>query len=170
MQHDRAEKTGIYFSQIYLRSVVSSYSHNCHSINVIWSCACAYKWLFWPTATRSNIRRRILMWMLRDHRALATFAEIAYAKNLVSFQIMHPHKTLQIHQLSTPKNSSKDTLKPEMQREWTHPQHKCRVKENMLCGKACPRTPLELNHATTSLICGKACSPHNFFWYRRPCN
>ena len=76
------------------------------------------------------------MWTLRDHRALATFAEIAYAKNLVSFQIMHPHKTLQIHQLSTPKNSSKDTLKPEMQREWTHPLHKCRIKKTMLCGKA----------------------------------
>ena len=34
-------------------------------------------------------------------------------ENLVSFQIMHPYKTLKIYQLSTQKNRSKDALKPD---------------------------------------------------------
>ena len=69
----------------------------------------------------------------------------------LNFQIMHPHKTLQIYQLSTPKNRSKNTLKPEIQ-EWIHPLYKCKVK-NTLCR-------IELNCATMSLI-----APTTFFWF-----
>ena len=63
-----------------------------------------------------------------------------------------------------PKNRFKDTLKPEMQREWTHLLYKWKVKHTP-CGNRRPRIPLELNRATMSLICETSCPltcPHNF--------
>ena len=52
-----------------------------------------------------------------------------------------------------------------MQREWTHLLYKCKVK-NTPCENRRPTTHLELNRATTSLICEKSCPltcPHNCF-------
>ena len=98
----------------------------------------------------------------------STVAEKAYAENLVLSKSCIPTKLWKFINYVSPQKRSKNTFKPEIQGEWTHLLYKCKVK-NTLCGNAWPRTPpLELNRATTSLICEKACHPQLFFWFRCP--
>ena len=90
-------------------------------------------------------------------------------KTLVTFQIIQSQQNIVNLPTMYPKNRCKDTLKLEIQREWTHLLYKCKVK-NSPCGNKRPRTPLKLNRATTSLICETSCPftcPHNFILFRR---
>ena len=75
-------------------------------------------------AAHSNVDTYFMTTVRYRHSAVT---EKSYTK-----KIMHP---LKIYQLSAQKNRSKDTLKLEMQREWTHPLYKCKVKET-LCGNS----------------------------------
>ena len=96
--------------------------------------------------------------------AIQRLSKTPMLKTLFTFQFIQSQQNIENFQTMYPKHRCKDTLKPEMQREWTHLLYKCKVK-NTPCENRRPTTHLELNRATTSLICEKSCPltcAHNF--------
>ena len=171
MQHDRAGKTVILFPDVpqsVVPLILIIMSFGCYLV-------CAYTWLCWSAATRLNI-------YIEDGGAFVYFIttvryrsvpEKPMLKILVSFQTFPNLVSFQtkIHQLSTQKNRSKDTLKPEMQRQWTHLLQYINARFAERQQKCMPPDPLARTESRDHVTNLRKGQPPQllFFWFRRPC-
>ena len=76
--------------------------------------------------------------------AIQRLSKTPMLKTLFTFQFIQSQQNIENFQTMYPKHRCKDTLKPEMQREWTHLLYKCKVK-NTPCENRRPTTHPELN-------------------------